>query len=85
VAAKKVHKKLCPQGVHRDCLYCVKYVNGTWVVLDQKGQSVDEGKNKHDAMSNAESYISQCEASRSGYGGKGKKPLKFTWGRGKRR
>lgn len=78
----KKHKKICPEGVRRDCLFCVKYINGEWTVLDQKGRNIDTGNSKNDAMSNAESYIAQCEASRSGYGGK-KKPLRFKWGQGR--
>ena len=65
---QKKKRKLCPVGVPNDCLYCVELKSKVWSVLDPKGSSIDEGKNQRDAIEIAETYIAQCEASKSGYG-----------------
>ena len=65
---KKRARKLCPEGVRKDCLYCIKRRGKVWAVLDPKGETVDESRDRHEAMNMAEEYIASCGAARSGYG-----------------
>jgi hypothetical protein len=61
-------RRLCPEGVEKRCLFCVESEGRSWHVLDPDGEVVDESSSKKDAIQMAESYISQCVASKSGYG-----------------
>jgi hypothetical protein len=52
-------------------MYCVKSRGKVWLILDPKGTTIDEASHEEEAMGIADGYVSQCLASRSGYGNKG--------------
>jgi len=81
VAKRRKRRKLCPQGVAKDCRYCVELKGKVWHVLDPKGVTIDEASDQREAMGIADGYVSQCFAARSGYGGRGefKTDGKFKW------
>ena len=68
MAKRRKSRKLCPMGVNDDCRYCVKSRGKVWLILDPQGATIDESSDKTEAMGIADGYVSQCIASRSGYG-----------------
>lgn len=77
-------KKLCPDGVRKECLYCIQSHGPVWLVLDPQGEVIDETSERDDGFSIAEGYIAQCRAAESGYTGTQKKKaprrVKFKYG-----
>jgi len=74
MARKRTRKrKLCPDGVVSECVYCVELRGDIWKVLDPSGATIEESKSQRKAMGIADNYIISCEASRSGYGQKQKR------------
>lgn len=69
-ARKKRRKKLCPEGVMKDCKYCIERRGRVWLILDPRGMTIDEANTQTKAMGIADGYVSQCIAASSGYGGK---------------
>ena len=65
---RRKRRKLCPQGVAKDCMYCIELHGKVWHILDPKGTTIDESSSQREAMGIADGYVSQCFAARSGYG-----------------
>lgn len=77
----KQGKRLCPEGVLKECRYCIEYRGNLWHVLDPQGEAIDDSPKEKGAIDLAEELIASCKNSQSGYGNS-KDPVTFDAGKG---